>query len=130
MQTGKTRKAVTVTSNCLFSSLWLINEGLGEGDSDLYASTLPSQLGCQKLSKPAWADLNRSAKETGMVLFLWNDAISTKSALFREKGVVNWTKQNVGTMHMKDYDSFWSAVKTIENPNSRVLLRYLKDYIN
>ena len=44
MQTGKTRKAVTVTRNCLFLSLWLINDGLGEGDSDLNASTLPSQV--------------------------------------------------------------------------------------
>ena len=44
MQTGKTRKAITVTCNCLFSSLRLINEGLGEGDSDLNASTLSSQV--------------------------------------------------------------------------------------
>ena len=42
MQAGKTRKAVT--RNRLFLSLWLINDGLGEGDSDLNASTLPSQV--------------------------------------------------------------------------------------
>ena len=29
-------------------------------------------------------------------------------------------------MHIKDYDSFWSTVKTIENTNSRVVLRHLK----
>ena len=129
MQTGKTWKAATVTRNCLFSSLWLINEGLGEGTVILRVHfALP---GCQEGSWVSQLELlNRSAKEGGMAHFLWNDAISTKSALFREKGVVNWTKQNVHTMHIKDYDSFWSTMKTIENPNSRVLLRDLKDYIN
>ena len=52
MQTRKTRK--DGSRNCLFSSIWLINEGLGEGYSDLNASTLPSQFP-KKLSKPAWA---------------------------------------------------------------------------
>ena len=116
MQTGKTRKAVTVTRNCLFSSLWLTNEGLGEGRVILNASTVPSQVAKNWVSQLEL--LNRSAKEGGMALFLWNNAISTKPALFREKGAVNWTKQNVHTMHIKDYDSFWSTVKTIENPNS------------
>ena len=126
MQTGKTWKAVTVTRNCLFSSFWLINEGLGEGYSDLNASTLPSQVAKNWVSQLEL--LNRSAKE-GVWLSSY-ETISTKSALFREKGVVNWTKQNVHTMHIKDYDSFWGTVKTIENPNSRVLLSHLKDYIN
>ena len=127
MQTGKTRKAVTVTRNCLFSSLWLTNEGLGEGRVILNASTVPSQVAKNWVSQLEL--LNRSAKEGGMALFLWNNAISTKPALIREKGAVNWTKQNVHTMHIKDYDSFWSTVKTIEDPNSRVLLRHLKDYM-
>ena len=42
MQTRKTRK--DGSRNRFFSSLWLINEGLGEGYSDLNASTLPSQF--------------------------------------------------------------------------------------
>ena len=71
--------------------------------------------------------LNRSAKEEDMAHFLQNDAISTKSAVLREKGAVNWTKQNIHIYtHIKVYNSFWSTVKTIENPNSRVLLRHLK----
>ena len=127
MQTGKTRKAVIVTRNCLFSSLWLTIEGLGEGRVILNASTVPSQVAKNWVSQLEL--LNRSAKEGGMALFLWNNAISTKPALIREKGAVNWTKQNVHTMHIKDYDSFWSTVKTIEDPNSRVLLRHLKDYM-
>ena len=32
-------------------------------------------------------------------------------------------------MHIKDYDSFWSTVKTIENADSSVLLRHFKDQI-
>ena len=46
-----------------------------------------------------------TAKEY-MTQFLHKKAISTKSAVVGEKGVVNIAKQNVHTMRIKDYDSF------------------------
>ena len=66
MQTRKTRK--DGSRNCLFSSIWLINEGLGEGYSDLNASTLPSQFPKNWVSQLGL--LNRLAKEEDMAPFL------------------------------------------------------------
>ena len=77
----------------------------------------------QKLSKPAWA-LKLLWEGRGYCSLPIKRCNLYKICSLMRKKVVNWTKQNVHAMHIKDYDSFWSTVKTIENPNSRVLLRH------